>query len=61
MAMNRVQFQGGLSMTEFMRLYGTQRQCEKALEASRWPKGFVCPECQDTRFSLFERDNRRHW
>lgn len=61
MAMNRVQFQRGLSMTEFMRLYGTQQQCEEALEASRWPKGFVCPECQDTRFSLFERGNRRHW
>lgn len=61
MAMNRVQFQRGLSMAEFMRLYGTQQQCEEALAVSRWPKGFVCPQCQDTRFSLFERGNRRHW
>ena len=38
MAMNRVQFQRGLSMVEFMQRYGTERQCEQALEAVRWPQ-----------------------
>ena len=28
MAMNRVQFQPGLSMTEFMDLYGSDEKCE---------------------------------
>lgn len=35
--MNRVQFQSGLSMAEFMKRYGTDEQCEAALVGSRWP------------------------
>ena len=45
MPMNRVQFQPGLSMPEFIKLYGTEAQCEAALVQSRWPTGFNCPEC----------------
>lgn len=30
MAMNRVQFQAGLSRVEFLRQYGTERRCERA-------------------------------
>ena len=45
MPMNRVQFQPGLSMPEFLTRYGTDAQCEAALQAARWPKGFVCPNC----------------
>lgn len=45
MAMNRIQFQPGLSMPEFLKGYGTEIQCEQALEAVRWPKGFSCPRC----------------
>jgi hypothetical protein len=33
--MNRVQFQPGLSMAEFMRRFGTQEQCETALTLAR--------------------------
>ena len=33
MAMNRVQFQPGLSMTKFLDRYGTEDQCEAALVA----------------------------
>lgn len=43
MAMNRVQFQKGLSMAEFQRQYGTETQCAAALEAMRWPGGFRYP------------------
>ena len=43
MAMNRVQFQPGLSMHAFMDLYGTQEKCEAAVIGWRWPKGYVCP------------------
>ena len=32
MAMNRVQFQSGLSLPHFLELYGTERKCETALE-----------------------------
>lgn len=55
MAMNRVQFQPGLSMPEFMTRYGTELQCEEALAQSRWPTGFVCPACGGTNFSAFRR------
>jgi len=45
MPMNRVQFQPGLAMPEFTKLYGTEAQCEAALVQSRWPTGFCCPAC----------------
>lgn len=45
MAMNRIQFQPGLSMPEFLKDYRTEAQCEQALEAVRWPTGFHCPRC----------------
>ena len=54
MAMNRIQFQRGLSMTEFLERYGTEEQCVAALEQARWPKGFVCPRCQGTSCSRIE-------
>lgn len=45
MAKNRVQFQPGLSLPEFLAQYGSEAQCAEALFAWRWPEGFVCPEC----------------
>jgi hypothetical protein len=62
MPMNRVQFQPGLSMREFMSLYGTEALCEAALIARRWPQGFVCPRCGccEARTS-FVRQERRYW
>jgi transposase-like protein len=57
MKMNRVQFQPGLSMHQFMDLYGTQEKCEAAVIGWRWPKGYVCPSCgqADATFSSFRR------
>ena len=62
MPMNRVQFQKGLSMPEFMDRYGTEEQCEQAVAAARWPGGFVCPACgmMQSRTS-FRRDGRLSW
>ena len=45
MAQNRIQFQKGLSLKQFLSDYGTEEQCEQALEGWRWPNGFVCPNC----------------
>ena len=39
MAMNRVQFQPGLSMIEFLDRYGSEDKCEAALVESRWRLG----------------------
>jgi len=45
MARRAIQFQKGLSLSEFQRLYGTEDLCEAALEKTRWPDGFCCPRC----------------
>ena len=48
MAMNRIQFQRGMSMPEFLLRFGTEARCAAALELSRWPDGFVCPRCDSS-------------
>lgn len=58
MAMNRIQFQPGLSMPEFLKAYGTELQCEQALETVRWPDGFRCPRCEGAGHFVF-RDGPR--
>jgi hypothetical protein len=32
MAQNKIQFQNGLSMADFLQTYGTEERCEQALE-----------------------------
>jgi ribosomal protein L37AE/L43A len=61
MKMNRVQFQSGLSMPEFFRRYGTEAKCQAALEAARWPAGFVCPSCGGSARTRFERSGLPYW
>jgi len=61
MAMNRVQFQPGLSMAEFLDRYGSDGKCEAALIASRWPDGFACPACGSGENSSFRREGRLYW
>lgn len=54
MPKNRVQFQRGVSLHEFMAQYGTTAQCEQALFAWRWPQGFVCPACGHTHYCTLQ-------
>ncbi|TNC93326.1 MAG: hypothetical protein FD119_4110, partial [Stygiobacter sp.] len=61
MSINKVQFQKGLSMAEFMERYGTEEKCQAALAESRWPRGFCCPKCGDGRHSTFVRAGRHYW
>ena len=49
MARNRVQFQKGYSLVQFMDEYGSEEKCTEALFRWRWPNGFVCPRCEHTR------------
>jgi transposase-like protein len=58
MAMNRIQFQPGLSLPQFMELYGTEEKCEAALDKTRWPNGFQCPRCEGKEYGLI--GGRRH-
>lgn len=61
MAINKVQFQKGLSVAEFMERYGTEEKCHAALVASRWPTGFVCPSCAGSRHCTFVRKGLQYW
>ena len=58
MAKNQVQFQKGLSLTEFQSSYGSEALCERALERSRWPGGFRCPKCGKSAHRRFYRQTR---
>jgi transposase-like protein len=61
MAQNKVQFQKGLSMPEFFKLYGSPQQCEDLVRAWRWPKGFACPRCNGSWHSEFRRLDRLYF
>jgi transposase-like protein len=58
MPRNPVQFQKGMSDGDFDRLYGTEIQRREALFAWRWPKGFTCPVCGDSKYSFIETRTR---
>ena len=55
MPMNRVQFQKGMSLVEFMERFGTEERCEAELEAQRWPQGWSCSACAGVEYSNFRR------
>ena len=61
MPINPIQFQRGLSLPEFFARYGSEEQCEAALERVRWPTGFVCPDCAERRHCLVHREGKRLW
>ena len=48
MPINKVQFQPGMSMSEFVERYGSEDQCARALEQIRWPAGYRCPKCGES-------------
>jgi len=41
MAKNPIQFQKGLSLTDFLAQYGTEEQCRAALIEARWREAFA--------------------
>ena len=59
MAMNRIQFQAGLSMRDFQSQYGTDQQCESVLFTSRWPEGWRCSRCGCTRSFVTQNGQAR--
>ncbi|WP_256723544.1 transposase, partial [Xanthomonas oryzae] len=61
MGINLVQFQPGLSLSEFMDRYGTEAKCYRALYRWRWPKGFRCPQCDGRARSRFRRADQVYY
>lgn len=58
MSINQIQFQHGMSLFEFVALYGTESKCVDALFRVRWPDGFRCPSCQGDAFYRIETAGR---
>ena len=61
MAQNKVQYQRGLPILEFIELYGSHERCEEAIRSWRWPEGFICPRCQGRPHSEFRRQERLYF
>ncbi|MCF6177976.1 MAG: IS1595 family transposase [Geopsychrobacter sp.] len=55
MKTNRIQFQKGMSLNQFLKDYGTEQQCTDYLEKSRWPQGFQCPKCTSNEHFSYRR------
>ncbi len=47
------------SLGEFLRQFGTEVQCEAALERLRWPQGFRCPHCGESRHCVLRIGARK--
>jgi transposase-like protein len=61
MARNEIQFQRGLSLLDFQRLYVTEELCEAALERARWPAGCRCSRCASHDYGIvYGRRLRRY-
>jgi len=50
MAKNKVQFQKGISLSEFIKDYGSEEQCFESLSGWRWPDGFRCALCDHDKY-----------
>lgn len=61
MAMNKVQFQKSLSMPAFLVKYGTESDCRASLEKARWPDGYRCARCSESRHVRFERRHQLYF
>ena len=45
MSQRGFQFQVGLSLVEFVKLFGTEKKCQCHFESQKWPDGFKCRQC----------------
>ncbi len=57
MKMNKIQFQKGMSLNQFIAKYGDEFQCEASLEEARWPNGFRCRKCTGKDYYRYRRGN----
>lgn len=57
MCKNIIQFQKGLSLSSFLKIYGTNEQCFEAIFKLRWPDGFECSKCNGQNYCRLKRNN----
>ena len=61
MPQNKIQYQEGMSISEFIDAFGTDEKCELALEQTRWPDGFRCPNCSSEHFGEIHDKRRKRF
>ena len=61
MAINKIQFQHGMSLSEFFQMYGTEEQCEKSLLNAHWPHGYECDRCGHRHAVKFQAKSTTYW
>lgn len=61
MVMNRVRFQAGQSMREFVARYGTEAPRVEAMAAQPCSAGVRCPACGSAASNRFKRGARHYW
>ncbi len=62
MPQSRVQYQEGLSLSDFIQAYGPEEKCLAALELARWPEGLRCPQCGESeKFGVIHDDRRKRY
>ena len=55
---NKIQFQKGLSLEEFIKKFRNEKQCAEYLEKLRWSKGFSCSKCEGEHYTRHWKDKR---
>jgi hypothetical protein len=58
MAMHKVQFQKGLSLDRFLKLYESEGQCADAVAVARWLDGDQCSRCECKRVAMTQKGHR---
>jgi hypothetical protein len=56
-----IQFQKGLGLPEFIKLFGTEEKCQENLFKTKWKDGFRCSKCNSTHYSRFSRKGREYF
>ena len=59
MSKNKIQFQIGLSIPEFIEDFGTEEQCVEYLEKLKWPNGYKCLDCESPRYGTYQAGSRK--
>ena len=59
MSKNKIQFQIGVSIPEFIKDFGSEKQCEDYLEKLKWPDGYKCADCQSRRYGTYQAGSRK--
>ena len=55
-----------LSLQKFLELFGTEENCRAKLHQTKWPNGFICPQCNCSHFysvttrNLYQCTNCKH-